>query len=280
MKKIFTFLIIIVSANFCFSQIKGRCIDETGKPILYANVGIVDSNMGTVTNAEGEFVIDGELGAANTIVVSCMGYETKSIVANRNASVEVVMKLSSYELEEVKIGVSNYKYTKEKRIGNNVLTEHVVVGFHSKNKGAEIGKFFKVNKGKKYQVERMHFKIAELGYKKGTFRINFYKALDEENIEKQRCNEKDIIMEVSKLGDVDVDVTSENLVFEDDFLVAIECIEYVEKKSLNTNEHKAVYFSSNVFCGPFYLRENHLEKWKPKKEKYNMGLGMQLFVKY
>jgi hypothetical protein len=281
MKRILIFWTLILSANFCFSQIKGKCVDEMGKPILYANVGIVDSNMGTVTNEEGEFVIEGEfVSDKNTIVISCMGYETKSIVVDRNASVEIVMKLSSYELEEVKIGVSKYKFAKEKRIGNNVLTENVVVEFHSKNKGTEVGKFFKVNKGKKYKVERMHFKIAELGYKKGTFRINFYKALGEENVETQRCNEKDIIMEVSKLGDVNVDITSENLVFEDDFLVAIECIEYVEKKSLNTNEHKAVYFSSNVFCGPFYWRANHLEKWKPKKEKYNMGLGMQLFVKY
>jgi hypothetical protein len=252
-----------------------------GKPILYANVGIIGSGMGDVTNEDGEFVIDGPfVSDKNTVVVSCMGYETKSIVVDRKASVEIVMKLSFYELEEVKVGVSKYKFEKEKRMGNNVLTEHVVVGFHSKNKGAEIGKFFKVNKGKKYKVEKMHFNIAELGYKKGTFRVNFYKAFSKDNIETQRCNEKDIIMEISKPGDVDVDVSSENLVFEDDFLVAIECIEYVEKKSLNTNEHKIIYFSSNVFCGPYYSRANHLEKWKPRKEQYNLGLGMQLLVKY
>jgi len=281
MKRILIFWTLILSANFCFSQIKGKCVDEMGKPILYANVGVADSNMGTVTDEAGEFAIDENfVSDKNTIVVSCMGYETKLIIVDRKSAIKIEMKPIYFELEEVKIGASKYKFTKEKRIGNNVLTDHVVVGFHSKNKGAEIGKFFKVNKGKKYKVERMHFNIAELGYKKGTFRINFYKALGEENIETQRCNEKDIIMEVSKLGDVVVDVTNENLVFEDDFLVAIECIEYIEKILLKTNEHKVVYFSSNVFCGPYYIRANHIEKWVPKKQKYNLGLGIQLFVKY
>jgi hypothetical protein len=276
MKRILIFWTLILSANFCFSQIKGKCVDEMGKPILYANVGIADSNMGTVTNEAGEFVIEGEFVSDNNrIVVSCMGFETKSIVVNRNASVEIVMKLASYELEEVKIGVSNYKYTKEKRIGNNTLSNHVRVSFYSKYMGAEVGKYFKGTKGRKYKVQKIHFNVAELGCKKGTFRINFYKALNEDSIEKERCNYKDIIFEVSKTGGVDVDLTDEKIVFENDFLVAIERLEYLEAEG-----HEKVLFSSNVFCGPFYLRANHLEKWKPKKEKYNIGLGMQLFVKY
>jgi outer membrane receptor for ferrienterochelin and colicins len=118
MKRILIFWALILSANFCFSQIKGKCIDQMGKPILYANVGIVDSNMGAVTNEEGEFVIEGEfVSDKGTIVVSCMGYETKSIVADRKSEVEIVLKSSLIELEEIKIGASNYKYTNEKKIG-------------------------------------------------------------------------------------------------------------------------------------------------------------------
>jgi hypothetical protein len=119
-----------------FLQIKGKCIDQMGKPILYANVGIVDSNMGAVTNEEGEFVIEGEfVSDKSTIVVSCMGYETKSIVADRKSEVEIVLKSSLIELEEIKIGASNYKYTNEKKIGNNKLTNKVKVSFYSKYMG-------------------------------------------------------------------------------------------------------------------------------------------------
>jgi hypothetical protein len=276
MKRILIFLTLILSANFCFSQIKGKCVDDKGKPILYANVGIADSNMGAVTNENGEFVIEGEfVSDKTTIVVSCMGYETKSMAVDKNASVEIVLKTSLIELDEIKIGASNYKFTNEKKIGNNKLTNKVIVSFWSKYMGAEVGKYFKVSNGKKYKVQKIRFNIAELGCKKGTFRVNFYNAENESNIETERYNYKDVILDVTKTGDVEIDLTDENIVFSNDFLVAIERLEYIDIKGQET-----VKFSSNVFCGPFYLRANQLEKWKPRKEKYNIGLGMQLFVKY
>lgn len=243
MKRNLIFWTLFFSANFCFSQIKGKCIDEMGKPILYANVGIADSNMGAVTNEEGKFAIEGEfVSNKNTIVVSCMGYETKSLIIDRNASVEIVMKLSTYELDQVKIGASNYKYTKEKMIGNNTLSKHVEVSFYSEYMGAEVGKYFKVSKGKKYKVQKIRFNIAELGCEKGTFRVNFYNAVNESNVETERYNYKDVILEVTKTGDVEIDLTDENIVFSNDFLVAIERLEYIEIKGEET-----VKFSSNVF---------------------------------
>ena len=276
MKRILIFWTLIFSTNFCFSQIKGRCVDEIGKPILYANVGIANSNMGTVTNEAGEFLIDGDsVSDKNTIVVSCMGYETKSIVVDGRSKVEIVLKTSLIELEEIKIAKSNYKFTEEKIIGNTKLSNKVTVSFWSKYMGAEIGKYFKVNKGKKCKVQKIRFKIALLGCKKGVFRVNFYNAVNESNIETERYNYNDIILEVDKIGDVEIDLTNENIVFGNDFLISIERLEYLEIKGQET-----VQFSSNIFSGPFYLRGNHLEKWDPKREKYNIGLGMQLLVKY
>jgi hypothetical protein len=276
MKRILIFWTLIFSTNFCFSQIKGRCVDEIGKPILYANVGIANSNMGTVTNEAGEFLIDGDsVSDKNTIVVSCMGYETKSIVVDGRSKVEIVLKTSLIELEEIKIAKSNYKFTEEKIIGNTKLSNKVTVSFWSKYMGAEIGKYFKVNKGKKCKVQKIRFKIALLGCKKGVFRVNFYNAVNESNIETERYNYNDIILEVDKIGDVEIDLTNENIVFGNDFLISIERLEYLEIKGQET-----VQFSSNIFSAPFYLRGNHLEKWDPKREKYNIGLGMQLLVKY
>ena len=87
-------------------------------------------------------------------------------------------------------------------------------------------------------------------------------------------------MEVSETGDVDVDIKDNHLIIEDNFLISIECINVVEKENQDPHEKKIIYFSSNVFCGPVYRRSNNLSKWNSKKEKYNMGLGIQLFVKY
>jgi hypothetical protein len=54
--------------------------------------------------------------------------------------------------------------------------------------GAEVGKYFKVSKEKKYKVQKIRFNVAELGCKKGTFRVNFYNADNESNIEMERYN--------------------------------------------------------------------------------------------
>jgi hypothetical protein len=280
MKKILIIWILVLSTNYCFSQITGKCIDISGKPISYVNIGIQNTTIGTVTDFEGSFVIDDKLlSENNTIIISHVGFETKSIITSKKTEIKIVMKESYYELDEVKIIPSKYKFIKEKRIGNNTLTEHVVVGFSSHNFGSEVGKFFKMEKGKKYKVEKIHFNIAELGYKKGTFRINFYNALDADNISLERINNKDIIMEISKKGDVDINLTNENLVFDNSFLVAIECINYTKKTSTLPKENNVIYFSSNVFCGPIYQRANKVTKWVANKQQYNSCLGMQLYVK-
>ncbi|MFB9079293.1 carboxypeptidase-like regulatory domain-containing protein [Flavobacterium procerum] len=279
MKKFLILVAIILKSNLCLSQIKGKCVDSTGQPIPYANVGISNTSVGTVTDSNGDFIIDNKALLENAIIiVSHIGYETKSFLPAKNAEIEIVMTQVGFQLDEVKI--ETLKFTNEKKIGNNSLSKHVVVGFSSRNLGAEVGKFFKIQKNKKIKIEKIHFEIAELGYKKGTFRINFYNAENDTNIEKVRLNNDDIIMEVEETGDVDVDIKNNNLILENDFLVSIECINVVEKENQDSKEKKIIYFSSNVFCGPVYRRSNNLTKWNLKKEKYNVGLGIQLFVKY
>jgi hypothetical protein len=278
MKKSLAFFFTILNVTFCLSQIKGHCIDEFGKAIPYANIGIENTGSGTVSDKEGVFTIDSKsLPENNTIIISCLGYITKSINVPKKAEIEITLKSNVYELNEVTVGLPKYKI---KKIGNNLLSRNIVVAFSSHNLGSEVGKFIKIVKGKSYIVEKIHFNISEMGYKKGVFRVNFYNATDEKNIDNERVNTKDIIMEVSNSGDVDVNVTEENLIFSNSFLVSIECIEYSEKTSLISVENKNIYFSSNVFCGPVYYRANKITKWTPTKSKYNLCLGIQLFVKY
>jgi len=281
MNKLLIIFVIVLKSNLCLSQIKGRCVDLLGSPLPYVNVGVQNTSVGTVTNSDGFFIIDDKSLAENaTIIVSHIGYDTKSVIPIKNTEIEIKMTQTSIQLSEVKIESSKYKLTKDKKIGNNSLNKHVLVGFSSRNLGAEVGKFFKVKKGQKIKIEKIHFEIAELGYKKGTFRINFYNAINDDDIEKVRINDEDIIMEVLEVGDVDINIKNNNLVFENDFLVSIECINVVEKEPVVLKELKIISFSSNVFCGPFYFRSNNLTKWNAKKQKYNVGLGIQLFVKY
>ena len=148
MKSFLILLAIILKSNLCLSQLKGKCIDLAGKPIPYVNVGVQNTSIGTVTDLNGVFILDAKSLQENTnIIVSHIGYETKSFTPAKNAEIEIVLTQMNFQLNEVKI--ENLKFTKEKKIGNNSLSKHVLVGFSSKNLGAEVGKFFKVEKNTK-----------------------------------------------------------------------------------------------------------------------------------
>ena len=76
---------------------------------------------------------------------------------------------------------------------------------------------------------------------------------------------------------VKIDLSSQYLSFDNDFLVSIEWIDFEDKVNIQ-KEDKAIMFSSTVFSGPFIRRDNINLKWIKKKVKYNIGLGIHLKV--
>lgn len=279
--KLFFLLLLIIKVNFCISQVIGKCVDESGAPIPFLNIAIKKTSLGTVTDENGIFTINEGLPNNNdSLVFTHIGYKMQTISANRRDTIKVIMFPSEYQLNEVNIRPSDYIYKKEKIVGTETSSDHVVLSFSSHNLGTEIGKVIEVKKGKRYKVEKINFHLSKFNYSKSTFRVNFYKINENNVIETVRENYNDIIKEVSGIGMVKIDVSNENLEFENDFLVSIEWIDFIEKERSDPNLEKNIFFSSTVFSGPFYLRNNNLLKWKKIEGKFNMGLGINLNVKY
>ncbi len=96
------FTIAILSQTF-----KGTVTDEQGQPVEFANVALYslpDSVLqtGTVTNAEGEFMLNARPAAGNAYIqISFIGYETRIIFAEPQQT--VVLKASPMTLNEVVI---------------------------------------------------------------------------------------------------------------------------------------------------------------------------------
>ena len=61
--------------------IKGKVIDAQSRaPLVFASVSVKESNVGIITNIDGEFTLKvGELSTSKTIVVSFVGYKNKTI---------------------------------------------------------------------------------------------------------------------------------------------------------------------------------------------------------
>ncbi len=67
--------------SLAYHPIQGKVLDiETGDPIIFASVYLIGTNIGTVSNSEGEFLIKIPLFIENkTLVVSSIGYKNKEL---------------------------------------------------------------------------------------------------------------------------------------------------------------------------------------------------------
>lgn len=114
--------IIILKRIYSERTIMGQVLDKTTQePLPFANVFIDNSTLGLATNLEGRFKIDNIPDIGFNLVVSYVGYKSKSIpfnykqeVENRNFIIE--MELDSIALEEIMvIGQSRRGNDREKR---------------------------------------------------------------------------------------------------------------------------------------------------------------------
>lgn len=110
--KIFLTIIVLFSSFFVFSQkgrIEGKVFDKTNKqPVAFANVVVVGTSTGSVTDIDGKFIITGLNPGFANLKVSFVGYKTEISndiqVTNSNAAyMEVFLEPVQTQLETVEI---------------------------------------------------------------------------------------------------------------------------------------------------------------------------------
>ncbi|WP_158849821.1 carboxypeptidase-like regulatory domain-containing protein [Algibacter sp. L1A34] len=89
-------------------EIKGRVVDyKTNSPLTFTNFVISGTNISTVSNSDGEFVLKiPETSNHNIIIVSRLGYETKKInisELNKNSKIKLIPAITT--LNEISINV-------------------------------------------------------------------------------------------------------------------------------------------------------------------------------
>ena len=102
--------------------ITGKVIDEKGDPISGASVQVKGTRVGATVNPDGSFTVKAANGAS--LVVSALGYESKTVAAAANVSVtlatdvkslsEVVVTGSGVATSKRKLGISVESITADK----------------------------------------------------------------------------------------------------------------------------------------------------------------------
>lgn len=99
--------ILLLTSVFAFSQnrkITGTVTGENGQPLSDVSVLVKGTQIGTVTNSSGSYTIEVKLGA-RTLVFSTVGSETQEVTIGNQSVVNVTLKQSAGQLQEVVINV-------------------------------------------------------------------------------------------------------------------------------------------------------------------------------
>ena len=122
--------------------IKGKVIDEAGEPIIGASVSFKGTNIGTVTNLNGEFSLK-MTNTTNELTAQFIGYQSVNIPVDTNKTILIAMREDSRQLSEV-----------------------VVVGYGSKKKSSMVGSVTAVPAKTKSELRTPQPIIGKREYKK------------------------------------------------------------------------------------------------------------------
>ena len=245
-------------------------IREKGKDtnLPYANIGIYNTNIGTVSDKNGIFKlkVDSGIDKHTKINFSYIGFRTLEIPISALQKQNNFIELESLEntLPQAIVGLKKPKIKKIGRSSKGLGMMHAnFYSYHDKEAddklSREMGMKFKI--GSDCRIEDLNFNITSNEYKLLKFRLNFYSIKN--NLPSELLFNKDIIFSITDgflgwykldLRSYDLNLSKEN----ESIAVSIQWLESVKKN----NESK--YFSISAAISPtdkFYFREKGFDKW-------------------
>ena len=114
LRPLFIIICFLSSKLFHAQQLTGRVTDAiTGQAVSYASIGLTKANQGTTATEDGQFTL-GYLSqpAGDSLVVSCVGYQTVKLPVEKNKiSYEVLLERKNSQLKDVVIRHYSRKIT-------------------------------------------------------------------------------------------------------------------------------------------------------------------------
>ena len=184
MKKIALTLIscvMFLALNAQSIDIQGFLMDaKTQKPVQYANIGIAEKNIGTVTDENGRFMLAvPDSLTKHDLTFSRIGYQKKNVAVNSfgKRADTLLLVPEIYELQEVTVSVGKMRERKVGHAGNKMVQFQV----SAKHLGYEIGTILKLSKKKPSLLKDFNFQAVTFGnIDYALMRVNIYQVDGEE----------------------------------------------------------------------------------------------------
>ena len=173
--------VLFLVTNAQSVDIQGVLMDSaTQKPVPYANIGIAEKNLGTVSDENGRFslAVPDSL-AKHDLTISRIGYQKMTIAINSFGKLNDTLLLipETYELQEVTISVGKMREKKAGHAGG------MMIQFQESGKhlGYEIGTILKLSKKKPSLLKDFNFNAITYGrIDYALMRLNVYSVEGDE----------------------------------------------------------------------------------------------------
>lgn len=217
--KIIFALVFLLGQLNAQTIIEGTVVDAESKaPISYVNIGIVDQAKGTVSDHQGNFMLN--LTSGNeTLSFSSIGYEpTKVLVSELKDSKIIALAPKKYELETVEITAQGFGQ-EEVIIGVRNETRGKSIALGSPQLGAEIGAVLGIKKTT--FVKSANFVLNHAKGDSLLFRINIYDFSDGK-VGENLLKENILIQEKQRKGTITVDLEPYEIILKSNVLLTLE----------------------------------------------------------
>lgn len=151
MKKRILIIVLLFSA-IAFAQVKvkvgGKIVDTSGEPIAFADVFFKGSTKGTISDENGKFYLESNVGYA-TLVVNFLGFDSKEIpLKAQNFNMIIVLKEEAAKLNAIEIFSG-----KVKKKGNPAITILNKIWEHKRQNGVYLFDQFENEKYEKIEFD-------------------------------------------------------------------------------------------------------------------------------
>ena len=118
MKKAILFLVITSLSLYAQSTISGNVTDESGNPLIGANVIVEGTVVGAATDIDGTFSINYVPEGEYTLLVSYFGYKDQLLTTSDTQNLNFVLQQDVFDMDKVVVtGIAS-----ERSIGNTEVS--------------------------------------------------------------------------------------------------------------------------------------------------------------
>lgn len=251
-KQIVLFFLLITHYTLPQQQLYGTIVDnESLKVIPYVNIGIPSLDLGTISNLEGNFLIEIpkiDEPKLHELLISAIGYETLKIklediyIDNQFLNIQMIPK--PIILNEVVVSANGYILADETIGYGRSYGSHFAYWQGDLGLGAQLATKF-IARGKR-TLKTLNFEIKDMRNEWVLIRVNIYEDDGPKETPGTNVNGtvKPIQIRINKDNKrITVDLTSYHIKVSDDFIVSLELIDFSNK---NSEELGLIVYATNV----------------------------------